>query len=519
MVLAAVALTAFPVQAEPTGAEPPPSPLSAAPGTWWQTDATVWAMAYSQGVVYVGGGFTTVRPPGAAPGTSERPQARLAAFDASTGDFLAGWRPVVTGGAVYSLDVSPDGDRLYVGGAFTRVDHHNRGRIAAYDITTPTAPTLEGRTGFAASVNAPVTDIDSTARTVYLGGGFTRAGGLPRSYVAAFGAQGSGVTPFRVRLSGVSAPSYPHPFVSAVQYNRGRVLVGGLFDNVNGVAQHGIAMVDATTGASTPGFTEPVLINTSFVTAAAFGGNGRLFIAGRDDKSGSRNRLEGVMALDGTSGSILWGSNQHRCLGDSFALEIRGSTVWVATHAHNCGRIGTFPESRPRFYASVLGHDVGTGEQVHFYPETGGRPAVPGSLNNARALTTDGRRLFVAGGFLSVNGLAQQNITYFSPKTDGGVAPVRVHRPQATATPAGDATVTWTTSSDRDDRSLTYEVFRRNSLTPFATVESPSAFWDRRTLSVVDTEVATGDSVFYRVRVSDGTSPVMSLPSETITVG
>ena len=520
MVLAAAAsLTAVPVQAEPTGAEPPPSPLSAAPGAWWQTDATAWAIAYSQGVVYVGGSFTTVRPPGAAPGTSEQPQQRLAAFDASTGDFLASWRPEVTGGAVFALDVSPDGDRLYVGGAFTRVDQHLRGGIAAYDISTPTAPTLVGRTGFAANTNAPVADIDSTATTVYLGGRFTRAGGLARSYVAAFGAQGGGVTPFRVQLSGVSAPSYLNPFVTAVQYNRGRVLVGGLFDTVNGVAQHGIAMVDATTGADTPGFTEPVLINTSYVTAAVFGGSGRLFVAGRDDKSGSSDRLEGVMALDGTTGSILWGSDQHRCLGDSFALQIRGSTVWVATHAHDCSKVGTYPEAQPRFYGSVLGHKVGTGEQVHFYPETGGRPAVPGSLDNARALATDGQRLFVAGGFLTVNGLAQQNITVFSPKTDGGVAPVRVARPQAAAEPVGDATVTWTTSSDRDDRSLTYDVFRRNSLTPFATVESPSAFWDRRVLSVVDTEVTTGESVFYRVRVTDGTSSVMSLPSETIVVG
>jgi len=38
-------------------------------------------------------------------------------------------------------------------------------------------------------------------------------------------------------------------------------------------------------------------------------------------------------------------------------------------------------------------------------------------------------------------------------------------------------------------------------------------------LSVVDTEVATGESVFYRVGVSDGTSSVLSPPSGTIVVG
>lgn len=513
----ALTLTAVPSQAEPTGAAPPVSLLSAVPGGMWQTDQTVWALAYSNGVLYVGGSFANVRPPGAALGTAQTAQARLAAFDATTGAFISSWKPVIGGGAVFSLDVSPDGDRLYVGGGFTRVNGSNRARIAAFDISNPTAPTLVPRTGFRASANAKVVDIDATLTTVYAGGSFTTAGRAARPYVAAFSAQGTGVTPFRVALTGVSEPSYPNPFVTAVEHDAGRVVVGGLFDYVNGVPQHGLAVVDETTGASTPGFTEPVLLNTSYVTAAAFDA-GRLFITGRDDRSGSSNRLEGVMGLDATTGSILWGSNQHRCLGDSFALQVLAGSVWVGTHAHNCSKIGSFPEANPRFYGSVLGQRVGDGEQVHFYPETLGRSAVPGSLNNVRAFATDGQRLFVGGGFVSVNGIAQQNVTAFSPKTTGGVAPLRVARPTVTAASTGGATVTWTTSSDRDDRNLTYSVFRRKSSTPFTTVQASSTFWTTPTASVVDTAVAPGGSVFYKVRVSDGTNQSTSLASATVTI-
>ena len=513
----ALTLTAVPSHAEPSGAAAPGSPLSAVPGGLWQTDQTVWAMAYSNGVLYVGGAFANVRPPGAALGTSQTAQARLAAFDATTGALISSWKPVIGGGAVFALDVSPDGNRLYVGGGFTKVNGSNRSRIAAFDITRPTAPTLVPTTAFNASANAKVVDIDATDTSVYAGGSFTTAGGADRPYVAAFSAQGAGVTPFRVALTGVSAPSYPNPFVTAVEHDAGRVVVGGLFDNVNGDPQHGLAVVDDTTGASTPGFTEPALINTSYVTAAVFD-SGHLFVTGRDDKSGSTNRLEGVMALDADTGSILWGSNQHRCLGDSFALQVLAGSVWTGTHAHDCSKVGSYPEANPRFYGSVLGQQVGDGEQVHFYPETLGRSTVPGSLNNVRAFATDGQRLFVGGGFVSVNGLAQQNLTVFSPKTDGGVAPLKVARPTVTAASTGGARITWTTTSDRDDRNLTYSVFRRNNTNPFTTVQASSTFWTTPTVSVVDTAVAAGDRVFYKVKVTDGTNQSTSLASASVTI-
>ena len=50
----------------------------------WQTDGTVWALGQSNGLVVVGGTFTTVRPPD---GTSGSPIAAngLAVLDAETG--------------------------------------------------------------------------------------------------------------------------------------------------------------------------------------------------------------------------------------------------------------------------------------------------------------------------------------------------------------------------------------------------------------------------------------------------
>ena len=52
----------------------------------WQTNGIAWAMAEANGVMYVGGTFTQVRPPGTTAGNSQsRAAVNFAAFDAYTG--------------------------------------------------------------------------------------------------------------------------------------------------------------------------------------------------------------------------------------------------------------------------------------------------------------------------------------------------------------------------------------------------------------------------------------------------
>ena len=100
-------------------------PVSAIASSMWQTNNTVWALAVSNGVVYAGGDFTRVRPPGAPLGTSETTRNRLAAFDASTGALITTFNPNVNG-RILDLAASPDGTKLYVVGAFTTVSGQPR---------------------------------------------------------------------------------------------------------------------------------------------------------------------------------------------------------------------------------------------------------------------------------------------------------------------------------------------------------------------------------------------------------
>lgn len=504
--------------AEPTGATPGESPLSAAPAPMWQANGVVWAMAYTEGIVYSGGSFTSVRPPGAAAGQQQTAQARLAAFNANTGGFV-NWRPTLNG-PVTALDVSPDGNRLYVGGDFTQVNGQTRNRLAAFDITNPSAPVLLGTGAFNARTNGKVNDILSTSTTVYATGNFTTANNVARSRVAAFTVNGGALTSFDVSLTGVPA-DVAAPFGTSLSLHGNTLFIGGQFWYVDGNLSRGLAAVNAATGDVVP-FQIPVLAdNGGWITDTLVYDN-KLYLVGRVPPNRSGNRLEGIAALDAGTGAFVWGDNGHRCLGDGFGLLAYDGIVWMASHAHDCGQIGAFPESDPRFswHASILGQDADTGEQVAFYPQVSGRPSVQGSLNNTRAMATDGEQMFVGGGFLNVLGHGgQQNLIRFVPKAVNGSTPPGRPAPPTATTAGGDATVTWTGTFDRDDRDLTYSVLRGSSNTPIHTLAADSPWWNEPTLSFTDTAVNPGQRVTYRIRVTDRTSaPVTSVASASVTV-
>ena len=100
----------------------------------WQTNGVAWTMAQSNGVVYAGGTFTQIRPPGTAAGSAQsRNAVNFAAFDAYTGNPTSCALSVTggTGTTVRALAVTPDGSRLYVGGLFGAINGVNTTRIAA----------------------------------------------------------------------------------------------------------------------------------------------------------------------------------------------------------------------------------------------------------------------------------------------------------------------------------------------------------------------------------------------------
>lgn len=209
----------------------------------------VRAVAFAHGVMYVGGQFGSVRPPGTALGSRRSvKRSNVAAFSTTTGEPLK-WHPRVSG-TVYSIAVS--GSRVYLGGAFTSVDGVVRDRLAA--VTT------------AGRLTAWDPHADSTVNVVrigpngnvFAGGRFGRIGGAVRSRVAEITPDGSLSTwaPQMGQLAGAACPPRCSPVVFTIAFSQVRdsVYLGGHFGLVNGVLRNEAAAVALSDGTTVRGF-------------------------------------------------------------------------------------------------------------------------------------------------------------------------------------------------------------------------------------------------------------------------
>lgn len=162
------AVTALPVARSGSLAQPWGVTGTGAGGTG-ELATEVQAFAQIGNTMYVGGNFTSVRNQS---GTQSEGQSYLAAFDATTGEWISSFRPSLDR-QVRALAALPDG-RLAVGGDFTSVNGVLRRSVAVFTTSgaldrTWTAGVVR-RTG---DEKASVRAMDVAGGRLYLGGRFT----------------------------------------------------------------------------------------------------------------------------------------------------------------------------------------------------------------------------------------------------------------------------------------------------------------------------------------------------------
>lgn len=373
--LLAGALSAAAAAGSPASALTAPVSITADDLSTWQTNGIVWSMAASaDGVVYAGGTFSTVRPPGAAAGTSEQPAVNFAAFDAATGAPTGcSLSFTVSSGTatVRSLVLSPDGRTLYAGGRFGAVNGEGVSNIAAIDTATCTP-----RQDFKVAVSATVRALAVTPDTVYLAGDFTQVGGQSRSHFAAV-TTGASLLPFTADADEVARAVEVTP-------DGRHVLLGGDFFRINGTNTHALAVVDATTGQLTksyPGFIE----NNSTVQDITTDAGG--FYTGNEGTGGGV--FDGRIALNLSNFEQRW---RDTCLGATQALLVHNGVLYSGSHAHDCSSMNEFPD-QPRKH--LLAQSVDDPKLLPWFPDTNdgiGEPVGPRVMaqTDKGAATTSG---------------------------------------------------------------------------------------------------------------------------------
>ena len=487
------ALVAVGLTAAPAGAAVRDQTVDGTTSSMWQTNDNVEAVVVSNGVVYVGGAFTRVRPPGVAAGSQETTRNYLAAFNASTGALITSFNPNPNG-RVEDLVVSPDGQTLYVGGRFTTIGGQTRQRIAALAIPSGTV-----RTAFQANANNNVIAIDADASTVYLTGDFGTVRGVAASRVAAVDATTGAIrTAFTASLD-------KRGYAIKIAPDGSRVLIGGGFTIVDGVTTGGMVSVNPVTGALErwdANAVQPIATRCAGRVTDIVAQGDTAYVTAEGDPPGC---YEGIYAARISDGQINWNSS---CLGATLGLEILDGVIYKASHQHDCAFVpgdarGGFVGGTSRntfIWQRLTALDITDGSFLHWAPNTN---AVTGSNPvGPHVIATDGSQLFVGGDFTRVNNQLQQGIARFSPGSSS--TPLTPSAPVVQATDAGTATVTWRATEDYDSGTLTYRLFRGNGSTPIYTTTAESWPWTRPMMRFDDTGLAPGSTAPYTLTVSDG---------------
>ena len=486
--------------------------VSASAASSWQTNGTVRAIVVANGVVYLGGDFTSVRPPGSALGTGEVARSYLAAFNASTGALITTINPTLNG-AVHSLAKSPDGTVVYVGGDFTTVAGSTRNRLAAL---TASSGALRP---FNANVNGRVRALATTSSTVYLGGAYSTVGGASRKFLAAVDATSGALR------TGFVANTDNVVYAVALSKQNDKLYAGGAFTSVNGTATaetNAAASVNPASGAILPFPAASVIpvpnpgcisqmksidVDQNSVYFGAEGTGGGCF--------------DGTFAANVADGSLKW---QSKCLGATQGVAVLNGLLYTGSHSHDCtGDMGFDPDAFPEvgwskgFSRHLLARDLQTGKVSSFYADTNG--GASGGLG-PRVLATDGSQIFVGGEFTTVNGVAQQGFTRFS-STGASAVPARPASPVAVPRPGGKVSVAVQAPIDLDDTDLVVRLYRDGAPTPIATAPVHSLFWRKPVVTFEDNALALGSAHTYRADAieANGTqaSPLSST-SNTVTV-
>ncbi|MFT4296499.1 MAG: hypothetical protein QM582_13910 [Micropruina sp.] len=478
-----------------------------------QINGVVWTQVMIGTMVYAGGEFTSARPAGAAPGTDETPRKNLLAYDITTGVLSTSFVPGAFNGAVKALAVSSDKKTLYVGGDFTKVDAAARGHFAALDASTGALRSP------APSFNNSVNALAVNSTTVFAGGSFTKVSGKSRSRLAAVSAS-SGA------LSGWTATA--DSTVKALLLTSGSKLlvVGGSFTKLNSTTASGSGAVSPTTGKTQTWKVNAVVKNGTKKSAILSLATDGSTVYGTGFAYGSGN-FEGVFAASATDGTVRW---LQDCHGDTYGVAPIGDVVYSVGHAHYCGNIGGFPETKPQtLYRGLAVTKAAAGTvakngqtTAKSYANFEGKPA-PALLNwfpqlsagsytgmsqGAWSVVGNGTYLALGGEFPKVNGTSQQGLVRMAvgavaPNTIGPVGDDAAIGLAAAEQPDGTVAVTWNQLWDRDDLKLNYVLTRNGTTIDNRTVGVP--FWRRSAMSFTDAGAASeaSSTLDYQLTVSD----------------
>jgi len=201
----------------------------------WGFNADVYALTLQpSGMIVAGGDFTTLN------GLPQNRLARLNTNGSPDTSFMAGLNGA--NGAVRAL-ISQSNNRLVVGGQFTTFNSVNRNNVTRLNTDGTLDTTFDPGSGADAPVYALAESAVEGSRRLYIGGGFNTFNGITSPGLVRLHDNGVVDAAFNVAV-GVNGPVYAVAVYATNTIQAGKVVIGGAFTEVNGVARANIARLN-----------------------------------------------------------------------------------------------------------------------------------------------------------------------------------------------------------------------------------------------------------------------------------
>jgi uncharacterized delta-60 repeat protein len=298
------------------------NPSSFSPGAG--ADNVVYAVALQpDGKILLGGLFENIQ------GTPRKGIARLLADGSLDTDFDPG---AGFDDAVYSLAVQADG-AIVVGGVFEDIDGTARNRIARLEADGDHDTTFNPGSGADERVTSVAVQPDGK---ILLGGWFSSYNGTPRNRIVRILATGAIDTTFDP-----GSGANDHIYSMALQTD-GKILVGGLFQTINGTARNRIARLNV--GGSVDTTFNPGTGADGEVNAVALKEDGSILLGGlfqfvdglaRNGVARLENdaATQSLTVVNGTQLTWLRGGAGPEVLPVNFEISTNAGTTWTGLGA------------------------------------------------------------------------------------------------------------------------------------------------------------------------------------------
>lgn len=293
------------------------------------TNGNVRTVAVAGNTVVLGGDFTASTDPD---GTVVN-RSYLLAFDKTTGRIRRDWVPVLDN-EVYSVVAAPDGQSVYVGGRFNRVNGQTQYKVARISIADGS------RMSFQHGFDAVVTTMALQGNRLFVGGVFNNVQGRQRRVVALDAQTGAIDDSMAVAFTGKHNGGDGKIWRIEPSPDGQHVVVVGSFTSVGGQPRNQVAKLDVGASVtlspwSTTAFSGNCANFTDYVRDVSYSPDGSYFVVVTTGAKGS--------GLNGTCDSVTrWEDTTqagagHTWIeysgGDSYySVEVTGPAVYVGGH-------------------------------------------------------------------------------------------------------------------------------------------------------------------------------------------